>query len=128
MKLQDSFFRLVSVRPAPTRVCVERAEVAAAEDRSTPGKQIRAIIAPDDRDKASCPTERGVYAASTWWDPGNIAYCPSTWKVRTVKRPEGRAPALILVRALNSYMPEVSHLASRNPRPPPRPRRARDFA
>src|SRR5438034_9702843 len=48
-------------------------------------------------------TERGVYAASTWDNPCDLSEVPERQEVRTVKRPEGRAPASILVGTLNTY-------------------------
>jgi|SRR5881394_305626 len=46
-------------------------------------------------------TERGVYAASAWDNPGDVAELSTARKLRTMKRPEGRAPALILVGMLH---------------------------
>ena len=51
-------------------------------------------------------TERDVYVASAW-HPDSESDCgkPRAGKLRTVKRPEGRAPAPIIVAALNTYSP-----------------------
>ena len=47
--------------------------------------------------------ERGVHAASAWPNPATIRDCLSPGKVRTVKRPQGRAPTAILALAVNTY-------------------------
>src|SRR5438477_11143757 len=51
-------------------------------------------------------TERGVYAASTWDNPCDLSEVPERQEVRTVKRPEGRAPAPIFVGTLNTCLPQ----------------------
>jgi hypothetical protein len=51
---------------------------------------------------AARDTERGVYAASASHNPGDVAESSGARKLRTMKRPEGRAPALNLVGTLNT--------------------------
>ena len=50
---------------------------------------------------------RGVYAASVLHRLWNVAESASTGNVRTVKRPEGRAPPPILAGTLNTYLSEA---------------------
>jgi len=64
--------------------------------RPSPRRSLFSVVATQ-------ATERGVYAASTWHKPWDVAESPSARKSRAVKRPKGRAPALILVEALNAY-------------------------
>ena len=47
--------------------------------------------------------ERGVYAASAWRQPVNVAEIGNARILLSLKRPEGRVPALILVEAFNTY-------------------------
>src|SRR5580765_5143525 len=49
-------------------------------------------------------TERDVYVASTWHRPGDREEHSRHRKLHTVKGPEGRAPAQIVVAALNTYL------------------------
>jgi hypothetical protein len=51
---------------------------------------------------AACAKERGVYAASASHSPVTLRNSPSARKAQMVKRPEGRAPARLLVGALNT--------------------------
>ena len=53
-------------------------------------------------------TERGVYAASASHSSVTLRNFPSARNVQTVKRPEGRAPVPLLVRALNTYRHHTS--------------------
>jgi hypothetical protein len=46
-------------------------------------------------------TERDVYVASTWHRLGDIEEPSRPRKLHTVKQPEGRAPAQIVVAALS---------------------------
>src|SRR5439155_22898157 len=48
-------------------------------------------------------TERDVYVAPGWQRRMEVVENPRARKLRTVKRPEGRAPAQIIVAALNTY-------------------------
>ena len=51
-------------------------------------------------------TARGVYAASVWHNPCNTAEFPERQEVPTMKRPEGRASAPMLVGAKHVPLPE----------------------
>jgi hypothetical protein len=54
-------------------------------------------LAPSLRDR----TERDVYVASAWHPDSE--WGPRVGRLRKLKRPEGRAPARIIVAALNTY-------------------------
>src|SRR5439155_14183583 len=66
-----------------------------------PGQEARADLAWSLRER----TERDVYVASAWHPDSESGFEEnlSFGKSRTVKRPEGRAPAQILVGELNAY-------------------------
>src|SRR6266496_3622768 len=63
------------------------------------GQEIRGCLACSLRER----TERDVYVASAWHRGVDVTEKSRARKMRTMKRPEGRAPAQILVGAQNTY-------------------------
>ena len=86
------------VRAKRSRLGHTRTRLSALRRKGLSAFPFLFIVVPDRERPA-----RGVYAASAWHKRWDVAEPPRVRELRTLKRPERRAPALILVRAPNTY-------------------------